>query len=147
MTGDGRRDVHVVHERVVVLEPYHVAVADGIAVVNKAVIQGQPPEHGGIDQRGGREITAGNMHVRDGAAACAHIGNLNAERWYAARRALLTLNQAYVQLCTRSCELSTKKPKAQLMFVECTSLMSSSVHMTDQDIFPLGFCDHRLCKS
>jgi hypothetical protein len=43
----------------------------------------------------------------------------------------LTLNQAYVQHCTRSCELSTKKPKAQLMSVECTSLISSSVHMTD----------------
>ncbi len=38
------------------------------------------------------KITAGHMHVRDGAAACAHIGDLNAERWYAARRALLTLN-------------------------------------------------------
>ncbi len=131
MTGDGRLDVHGVHERVVVLEPYHVAVADGIAVVNKAVVQGQSPERGGIDQHGGREITAGHMHVRDGAAACAHIGDLNAERWYAAHRALLTLNQAYVQLCTRSCELSTKKPKAQLMFIECTSRMSSSLDMTD----------------
>ncbi len=133
MTGDGRLDVHGVHEGVVVLEPDRVAIADGIAVVNKAVIQRQPPEHGGIDQRGGREITAGHMHVRDGAAACAHIGDLNAERWYAARRALLSLNQAYVQLCTRSCELSTKKPKAlnSMLVRECTSLMSSSVHMTD----------------
>ncbi len=133
MTGDGRLDVHVVHEGVVVLEPDNVAIADGFAVVNKAVIQGQPPEHGGIDQTGGREITAGHMHVRDGAAACAHIGDLNAERWYAACRALLTLNQAYVQLCTRSCEVSTKKPKAlnSMCVRECTSLMSSSVHMTD----------------
>jgi hypothetical protein len=39
----------------------------------------------------------------------------------------LTLNQVYVQHCTRSCELSTKKPKA----LKCTTLMSSSVHMTD----------------
>jgi hypothetical protein len=46
----------------------------------------------GLTSMADAKITAGHMHVRDGAAACAHIGDLNAERWYAARRALLTLN-------------------------------------------------------
>ncbi len=73
VTGDGRLDVHGVHERVVVLEPYDVAIADGIAVVNKAVIQGQSPEHGGIDQHGGRENHR-RPHARQrwGSRLCTH---------------------------------------------------------------------------